>query len=117
MKSVNGHLPLSTPRVVAAPAVEHLADAATRAIQRRLDLEAAEALDRWLDSSPEASATARAHLMAAAVRKAWTPHEEAPPPLYDDVAHWVVHHFAPIYIRRIQGGVRWCAQGGATQKR
>jgi hypothetical protein len=108
VSSANGHLPVAIGRP-AAPSAEHLADAAATAIQRRLESEAAAALNRWLDTSSDTSTAARADLVAAAVRESWTTHD-ARPPLYEDVAQWVGHHFAPIYIRRIQGGTRWCAQ-------
>jgi len=110
VSSLNGHLSLATPRSAATPPPEHLADAAARAVQRRLETETAAALDQWLDSTPEASTSARAERVAAAVRESWTSPEDIRPPLYEDVTQWVTHHFAPIYIRRIQGGTRWCAQ-------
>ena len=110
MNSLNGHLSLAIPRSAATPPAERLADAADRAVQQRLEIETTAALDQWLDSGAESSTSARAELVAATVRESWTHREEVRPPLYDDVTQWVGHHFAPIYIRRVQGGTRWCAQ-------
>jgi hypothetical protein len=110
MSTINGHMPLSTGEPVTPPAAEHLTDAAIRVIKDRLESEAATALERWLHSSSQSSTTARTELVAAAVQDSWKTHEQARPPLYDDVTQWVGDHFAPIYIRRIQGGMRWCSQ-------